>query len=251
MTKNINDKLFQDLFRLGDHSSWIQPKQKENIEWFKKEAPNLELRDVYQKEDLLIKRITELVEAGANPSNKTYLVANVNKVRVLEQAYKLGADPNMCGKTGLSICYRAISRGRTDIVKLTMEQPSFDFNAQFDPRTPGDNILLSSIAKGRMELANQIIDLNPLLSLKSDGNGNNAFDFIGELMNSATKPPKSKILLLTNRICEIHFSNNHIPRMNTKSEDINTLLAEKFAHKLSKEMASTSDAKSVIKSIKI
>lgn len=252
LKKKREDKLFQDLFRLGNHSAWVAPMQKENIEWFANVRPGSDINDIYQDDELIKQRMSDLVNLGANPKDKTYLVANVNRPELLTHAYKLGADPNMTGKTGLSVCYRAISRGRTDIARITIEQPNFDFFADCDPSVKGRNILMATVGKGRIDLANTIINAKPEIALLTDSFGNTVFNEAASLLLYVNKPPVSKILMFVNNVCDIHFENNSLPPSNTVSPEINTLLAEKFAHKLAKDMAPQSDANtSSVRTIKI
>lgn len=232
---NREDKLFQDLFRLGDYSAWVDPKQPENIEWFNKQFKATSKKS-FQDGDLLKLRMKELVDLGATIENKTYFVANINRSDLLDYAYELGADPNYKGKTGLSVCYRAMSRGRTDIVRSTISQPSFDVYASVDGSGSGENILLASLKNGRVDLAKDIIGINNDLVFKNDTYGKSPLQYLGNYLYNNTKASLSKAMSIANIILDIQYKVGSFPLPNTESNDLNTFISEKNAVFLSTQL---------------
>lgn len=234
-TKIRADKVFQDLFRMGDYSSWSPPKTLENIKWFKDKGYDLN-RD-YQNIDILKSRMVELFQSGVSPTNKTYLVANVNREDLLKFVLDNGADPNLKGKTGLSVCYRAISRGRTDLVRLLISSEQFNFNESLVPNIDNHNVLLAALIKGRVDLAKDIIAVNPDLISKRDSNGLGVFDAIAEYINEKSNFPENKIRSIL-ELMHKHFNDkNLLVESNTNNDFINAEIATLNAIKLSKELS--------------
>lgn len=230
--KNRNDKLFQDLFRMGDYSGWAVPKQPENIQWFNLNGKT-DIKNCYQNEELIKDRMLDLVKLGANIEDKAYLVANVNRSNLLEYAYSLGANPNIKGKTGMSLCDRALSRGRTDIVRITINNPLFNFE---ETLIDGDNLLFSALSKGRTDLASDIIESYPKLATYVNQIGISPLHKLGDHLAFKSNASLNKCLTLANKILLKMHEDGIFPNPNTSSIDLNSFIAEKNSLYLSKSL---------------
>jgi hypothetical protein len=160
--QNRVDKLVDDLVRLGAHGEWDPPVQQENLDWF---APYGYLRQQYRKDALVVKRLTELVQAGANLKDKAYIIANINNCALLEAAFKFGADPNMPGRSGLIPIDRALNRNRGGIAELIIGHPDFNFDQK---GRNNQNVVFMTIDAGKYKIANKIITIKPEFILERD-----------------------------------------------------------------------------------
>jgi hypothetical protein len=161
MTDKIKlNSLVDDLVRLGTHGEWEVPAQKENLDWF---ANHGELRLYYRNTDLVIKRLTELVHAGADLTDKAYIISNVGNAELLIAAFNFGADPNKPGRSGLIPIDRALNRNRTKVAEAIINHPNFDF---YQKGRNGENVLFMAVQGGSYKLANKILSIKPELSLE-------------------------------------------------------------------------------------
>ena len=228
------DKLVLDLVRLGDYSNWVEPKQPENIDWFIKKG-SIKL---YTDGKIASERLEELAKAGADMTNKAYIIGNVNCTELLEVALKYGADPNMPGKTGILPFDRAMYRGRTKIASLLVNHPNFDFS-KYDI-----NPLLSSLENGRYKLAMDIVDINPKLMIEEDKHGNNAMIAISKYLS--THKINSKAITFIKKCLDyadthnVLFGVNKVNKSNQSisslSIEVATLITEHYALCLNKEL---------------
>ena len=155
-------RLIDDLIRLGNSGEWDVPIQKENIDWF---AQYGSLRDIYCNTNLIIKRIDELVHAGADLTGKAYAFSNVNNEVLLNKAFEYGANPNIPGSIGLLPIERALNRGRFTIVDMLINHPDFDLNQTGRYK---QNILFMAVESNKFKMALKIFDINPKFSLSKD-----------------------------------------------------------------------------------
>ena len=233
MTTNQDhlDKLVKDLFRLGDYSSWISPKMSENIEWFTKNKKTFNSTAVAQ-------RLEELINLGANVVDKAYLIANVNAPEALKVALENGANPNLKGKTGILPIDRALYKGKTKIAELLINSNRFDF------KTEEGNVLFLAINTGKYKLANDIILKKPELIADNNKDGKSVLYTLSEYLSRGNKI-NSKVLTLTCSILNqaeiqnIDFTIAEIHNGKTlanNSPEIATLVTERFAIKLDKNL---------------
>lgn len=161
------DKLVDDLVRLGSHGEWEPPAQPENLDWF---APYGYIRQQHRKDELVVKRLTELVQAGANLKEKAYIIANINNCALLEAAFTFGADPNMPGKSGLIPVDRALNRNRGGIADLIISHPDFNFDQK---GRHNQNVLFMAVDAGKYKIASKIITIKPEFILEKDADNSN------------------------------------------------------------------------------
>lgn len=233
------EKLVLDLVRLGDYSSWVEPKQPENVEWFSKHG---NIKTIYKDGKIASKRLEELALLGADLIDKAYIISNVNCPELLEVALKYGADPNIAGKSMILPYDRAVYKGRTQIASLLIHHPQYDFN-QFREQ----NALFTALQLGRYKLANEISDIKPELMLSIDKNGNNALMCISQHL--AKNKINSKAITFIKKCIEyceengqgvtINAINKQGQSIASLSQEVATLVTEyqsfSLASKLSKK----------------
>lgn len=200
--KDRLEVLVDDLVRLGDYSRWEDPKQTENIDWFNTHGNGIQS---YQIDKLVISRLEELVNQGADLTNKAYLFANVNSPELLKAALRLGANPNIPGKTGLIAIDRAFSKGRTSIVEALIEDTKFDLNTK---GRNNQNILFTAISSGKYKIANNIFSKNPELALERDDSNSTIMMCLAEHLSSGKKI-NSKVLTFVNSCMNYALNLNH------------------------------------------
>ncbi len=239
MDKEKLEKLVLDLVRLGDYSSWIEPKQPENVAWFSQRG---NIKTIYKDGKVASKRLEELALLGANLIDKAYIIGNVNCPELLEVALKYGADPNIPGKSLIFPYERAVYKGRTQIASLLIHHPQYDFN-QFGQQ----NALFTALQLGRYKLANEISDIKPELMLTVDKNGNNSLMCISQHL--AKHKINSKAITFIKKCIEYCEQNGESITINavnkqgqsiaSLSQDVATLITEyqsfNLANKLSKK----------------
>jgi hypothetical protein len=179
-TKKLN-VLVDDLVRLGTHGEWITPAQKENLEWF---APYGEIRLYYKNSNLVIKRLSELVNAGADLTDKAYIISNVGDAEVLNAAFKFGADPNMYGRSGLLPIDRALNRNRSSVAEAIINHPNFDF---YQKGRHGENVLFMAVQGGSYKLATKILSIKPELCLERSSDNSSIMMAVAFQLNSKPK----------------------------------------------------------------
>lgn len=209
-SKNYLNLLVHDLIRLGDYSNWSQPKLQENINWF------LKHKGKYNNEVLASQRLEELAILGANFSDLAYSIANINQPKMLEIAFKYGADPNKQGfrfgtveknkNNGISPIERAIYKKRTKIAELIINHPNFNFN--IETRKGKTNALFIATENGNITLANKIIKIKPELILDQPELGSNILLSLSIYLSKG-KQVSSKILTFANN-CLDYLENNGI-----------------------------------------
>lgn len=179
MAANKATQLVKDLVRLGDYSKWLTPRQPENIKWFSDKGRSVEFS--HQNEDLLCQRLEELVEIGADLKNLTSIIANVNRPKLLQKAFELGADPNALAKSGQHPLHRAISRKRTEIAQVFLDHPNLDKNYK---NPDGKNILLMLMSQSNYVLVNSLIKSMPNLIYEKDNEENTVLHLLGQSIQS-------------------------------------------------------------------
>lgn len=181
MDKVRLDKLVDDLVRLGSHGQWVPPAQMENINWFESYGT---IGNNYQSDNLAVKRLTELVDAGADLTTKAYIISNVGNVALLEAAFKFGADPNIPGKSGLTLIDRAFNRNRAGIAELAIENPHFNMEQK---GRYGQNVLFMAIEAGKYKIAQKIISIKPELILEKNAEDSNIMMAIASQVGAKDK----------------------------------------------------------------
>lgn len=222
--------LVKDLFRLGDYSNWAPPKQIENIKWFETNHKK------YDDGEAVAKRLEELINLGADITDKMYLISNVNRVEPVVVALKFGGDPNLPGKNGILPCDRAIDRGRTKIAEAIVNSPNFNFKSNLDT-----NILFSAINNGRYRLASQIAEKKPELLASRNSSNNSIIYCLSEYLSKGNKI-NSKVFSFLEITLKYYEENNinytiaeskNNKTIANNSVEIATFITEKEALKLS------------------
>lgn len=277
--KDALEILVHDLFRLGDYSRWESPKQKENIEWFNRSANSsaesgkiegilIQKEEIYkhgmtdfksnlhkvayQMDDLVIARLNELVNQGADLTEKAYLIANVNSPKILEAALKLGANPNLPGNTGILPVDRAFYKGRTSVAEVLVSSPNFDFSQK---GREGKNALFMAVDNGRYKVANVIFERKPEISLERDAENSSILMVLASYLSK--NKLNSKTYTFVNLCVNYALNSNHefsTTEVNKKNQSIVSLcpelasiITEKYAldleQKLSKKEGDINKAK--------
>ncbi len=254
------DLLVYDLIRLGDYSNWSPPKDPENISWF------LKHNGKYHDEELASQRLEELAILGANLSDFAYSIANINRPKMLEIAFKYGADPNKKGirfgsvkdNSGLTPIERAIYKKRTKIAETLISHPNFNF--QLDTPQGKTNVLFITIENGNLTLANKIIKIKPELILEQPEVGSNILLSLSIYLSKGKKL-NSKILTFTNDCLDyadnhgFHFSINTANQRGqtilSSSQEIATLITERLFNSLKNSIDNTNNQTTKTKSIKL
>ncbi len=225
------NKLVQDLFRLGDYSSWVAPKMEENTSWF------FNNNSSYDNGLAVSKRLEELILAGAEIKDKLYLISNVNKIEPVEVALKYGADPNQRSKSGMLPIDRAIYKGRTKIAQALIKNPNFNFVSDTH-----NNAFILAVSQGKYKLANDILKIKPEFVFSKDKRELSPFyclaEHVKEKINSKVATLLKDMLQKLdekNEYYSIAESNKGISTSN-QSQVIATLITEYYALKLKKEL---------------
>ncbi len=234
-TENAHlDKLVNDLFRLGDYSSWNAPKQDENVTWYSKKGLK------YDHGPSVAERLEELIKMGANVKEKAYFISNINRPEPLAVAIKYGADPNLAGKNGILPIDRALDRGRTKIAEILVNAEGFNFKSN-----QYSNALFLSIVNGKYKLANDICKVNPSLILAKNSTDNTVVFALAEHLGRGTNKINSKVLTLLNTILDFAETQNYYFSMGeskgnmtiaNQSPEMATMITERYALKLSEEL---------------
>ncbi len=228
-TANKLEILVKDLFRLGDYSSWAAPKQPENSEWFAKNNKK------YDDGEAVAKRLEELINLGADITDKIYLISNVNRLEPVIVALNHGGNPNLPGKNGILPCDRAIDRGRTKIAEAIISSPNFNFKSNLDANT-----LFLAINNGRYKLAMQIAEKNPELLATKNSSENSIIYCLSEYLSKGNKI-NSKVFSFLEQTLKYYSENNisfsareskNNKTIANNSIEIATFITEKEALKL-------------------
>lgn len=224
MARSELEVLVDDLFRLGDYNKWEKPKQPDNISWFHENRKPFSLSDsqIYQNEELIVKRLENLVETGADITKKAYLIGNINNPVILQAALKLGANPNTLGKTGLLPIERAFSKGRSSVVEVLISDPNFDFQQR--DRT-GLNVLFMAIGTGKYKIASNVLAIKPELSLERDFDNSTIMLCLANYLSSKQKM-NSKVITFLNSCMNYASKQNvyfSVTETNNKNQSISSL----------------------------
>jgi ankyrin repeat protein len=257
--KHLN-LLVHDLIRLGDYSRWMPPKDPENISWFSNKNGK------HTDEILLAQRLEELAIRGANLSDFGYAIANINKPKMLEVAFKYGADPNKSGirlgsrktNNGLSPIERAIYKKRTKIAETLISHPNFNF--RLDTPQGKTNVLFIAVETGNLTLANKIVKIKPELILEQPEIGSNILLSLSIYLSKGKKL-NSKVLTFAKNCLDyadnngFHFSINAANQRGqtilSSSQEIATLITEHIFHSLKNSIDNTNNQTTKTKSIKL
>ena len=200
--KEYLNRLVKDLFILGPNSSWCPPCEPENLSWFQENSPGV--NHSYQSPSLVVKRLKELVDRGADLTNLASRIANVNVHEALAFALEARANPNMPGRSGMLPIERAISRGRGKIAELLMNHPDFDFMAHSDH---SDNILQLALSKEKYQAAQIIFTKNPEFILVKDKDGSSVMLYLADSLRNKKINAKAMFFI---KSCLSYASDNNV-----------------------------------------
>ena len=186
MDKQYLKLLLDDLLNIEEVSTngrcykiWKAPILDENINWFTKKGieKQISFKSAAHKDEILTERLQDFIDKGINLKDKAYDIVRINCPLMLQKALDNGADPNVAGKDGQLPIDLSITKGTTQISKILINYPNFNFisNNQNYP-----NILLWSLSYSKIELAHSIILKKPDFVL--DKLGELSFAYLGALL---------------------------------------------------------------------